>query len=335
MTSGADATATAPGLDPGAASGPIRLEPSSDCRHPSVHAACENGECRIEPGCFVMGAPRDELGAGRYSNIQVQVTLSRSFLMGQTEVTNEEWASAGWGLPQRDIPIGNGTCREPRCPVTNVTFFDAIRYANWRSEQAGLPVCYALDGCTGEVGLDLSCTSVTLTAPSAYECRGYRLPMEAEWEYAARAGTRSAFYSGDILGTELGECTPEPALDASAWYCRNAGGRAHPVAQKTANGWGLQDTLGNVFEWCNDYCDGLGYGDGPFVDPAGRLATGTSLLPERLPNGEDGRSFGRVVRGGAYELPGDSLTVADRGTSLASNTTSGAVGFRLARSAPP
>jgi hypothetical protein len=71
-----------------------------------VHAACENGECRIEPGCFVMGAPRDELGAGRYSNIQVQVTLSRPFLIGQTEVTNEEWASAGWGLPQRDIPNG-------------------------------------------------------------------------------------------------------------------------------------------------------------------------------------------------------------------------------------
>lgn len=70
--------------------------------------------------------------------------------------------------------------------MTNVTVFDAIRYASWHSERAGLPARYGLDGCTGELGLDLFFSSVTLTAPSAYVCRGYRLPVEGEWEYGAR-----------------------------------------------------------------------------------------------------------------------------------------------------
>jgi formylglycine-generating enzyme required for sulfatase activity len=107
------------------------------------------------------------------------------------------------------------------------------------------------------------------------------------------------------------------------------------VAQKAANAWGLHDMLGNVFEWCNDYRDGLGYGVGPLTDPTGRLATGTALLPDRLPNGESGQKFGRVLRGGDYDLPGDSLTAADRGTSAPSNVSSAAVGFRLARTVLP
>lgn len=277
-----------------------------------------------------MGAPRDEPGAGRFSDIQVQVTLTRGFWIGQTEVTNEQWAAAGWGMPARDILVGAVTCREASCPVANVSFFDAVRFANWRSGSDGLPACYDLGGCSGAVGMDLECDTVKLTSPSAYECTGYRLPMEAEWEYAARAGTTTAFYSGDALSDQLGECVPEPALEPSAWYCHNSGQQAHPVGEKTPNPWGLHDMLGNVFEWCNDLRGGLGYGEGPWVDPPGQLTPGRDLMPRSA----DGLATleGRVLRGGNHVVPGDSCTAANRGTGT-SRRGSSSVGFRLVRTA--
>lgn len=91
----------------------MSLAPAEDCTQPAAAPACESGYCRIERGCFVMGAPRGEPGAGRLSNVQVQVTLNHSFTMGQTEVTNEAWSQTGWGRPERDIAVGTGTCLEP------------------------------------------------------------------------------------------------------------------------------------------------------------------------------------------------------------------------------
>jgi formylglycine-generating enzyme required for sulfatase activity len=286
----------------------------------------------VEPGCFIMGAPRDEPGAGRVSNVQVQVTLTRPFEIGRTEVTREAWSATGWPLPMRNVPVGEGACEDPTCPVGNVSFLDAIRYANWLSEKEQLDPCYVIEGCSGEVGVSLECTTVQWAAASGYECSGYRLPMEAEWEYAARAGTSTAFYTGEAVSTQLNECVPEPALEAVAWYCNNSGERAHPVAQKQANALGLHDMLGNLYEWCNDYRDGLGYGEGPLIDPPGQLTPGRDLLPAALPNGEDGRTHARVLRGGDYVLPGDACTAADRGASGPSHTSSAALGFRLVRS---
>lgn len=311
---------------------PTRLAPAADCVHPPVVEACLDGGCIIPAGCFIMGAPRDELGAGVNSNVQVQVTLTRGFWMMQTEVTNEQWSRAGWGMPLRDVSIGEQTCLDPTCPVGNVSFFDAVSYANWRSASEGLAACYTIEGCTGATGEDLACGRVAFTSGSAYECDGYRLPMEAEWEYAARAGVTTAFYSGGIETESLGECVLEPALEASAWYCHNSEGRAHAVGAKQPNSWGLFDMLGNIYEWTNDLRNGLGYGAGPLSDPPGSLTPGRELTPSGTDDAEI--LAGRVIRGGNHVSPGDGCTAAKRGDASSELGSSG-VGFRLARSLAP
>lgn len=116
-------------------------------------------------------------------------------------------------------------------PVDSVSWLDAVAFCNALSEACGLTPGYQIDR-EGE--------TATLADQG-----GYRLPTEAEWEYACRAGSQ---------GPRYGE------LDAIAWYRDNSGGRSHPSGQKTPNAWGLHDMLGNVWEWCADQYDPEVYG---------------------------------------------------------------------------
>lgn len=122
----------------------------------------------------------------------------------------------------------------PQVPVTDISWKDAIRFCNLLSQASGLEPCYSV----GEDpdGQDVICD---------WEAGGYRLPSEAEWEYACRAGTS---------GVRYGE------LDEIAWYAGNSGGTVHDVATKTPNAWGLHDMIGNVWEWCWDVYDPEVYG---------------------------------------------------------------------------
>jgi formylglycine-generating enzyme len=248
---------------------------SKECVHPTVVANCESGFCKIPAGCYMSGSPADELYHGLYSEDQVQITLTRGFLISRTEVTQAEWEALGFHNPTGDIKRDYVvSCMEGDCPVSNVSWYEALAYANARSTKEGLPECYELKECTGEPGRAMECQSEKLLTATTYECKGYRLPNVAEWQYAARAGTTTPFYGGPLSPKAIADCYDEPSLNDIAWYCHNSmvtvAGRATngvmPVGKKRPNGFGLHDMLGNAAEWMFDHARGRGF-DGESVDP--------------------------------------------------------------------
>jgi sulfatase modifying factor 1 len=267
-----------------------------------------------------MGAPATELGYSATEEQQTLVTLTRGFIIQRTEVTQAEWTAAGFANPSGVQPNGQGDCTDdPECPVGRVTWFEALAFANLQSEREQLEPCYVLHGCEGEIGDAFSCTAAEATKPTVYDCLGYRLPTDAEWEYAARAGTRTAFYSGDIAASPEQQADPTACLsDASlmqiAWYCHNAEGKSHAVGGLAANGFGLFDMAGNAEEWVNDRSDGRPATAA--VDPDGTL----------------GLHGSRNTRGGSF-VSWAPLCRSAKQLAAGWNDRRVGLGFRLARTA--
>ena len=226
----------------------------------------------IAAGNFSMG---DITGSGYERERPVhKVTITRPFLMSRTEVTQELYEAVMGSNPSH--------VRGATLPVEKVSWYDAVEFCNALSRKEGLKPCYS------GTGTKIVCD---------FSANGYRLPTEAEWEYAARGGKQSDFHTGNI--THPGKTPLDPALDRAGWYEGNAGRKTHPVGQKEANAFGLHDMHGNVAEWCWDFYATKYYNERASKDPRG---------PAKGPR--------RILRGGGWYSTAKSCRSAFRVGSM-------------------
>ena len=267
-------------------------EPNSgQCVPPYVD--CNSGWCFIPAGTFLMGSPEDD--PERYNNEGPTyiATITRDFYMSQTEVTQEQWESVFQNNPSSTTECGVD------CPVETVNWFEAVAYANALSDKEGREKCYTIEGCSGSPGTGLK--NCTVTYSNLLDCKGYRLPTETEWEYAARAGTSEPRY-GEV--------------DRIAWHVGNSQRTYHPVAKLLPNAWGLYDMLGNVWEWVHDYYDFYNTSISGGIDPLG-----------------PSWGAGRVRRGGGWIFDARNSRAADRSYDTP-DTRRSYIGLRIVRTAP-
>ncbi len=282
----------------------------------------------IPAGTFTMGSPPDELGHAS-EETQHEVTLTNDFEIGIHETTQADFEDLmGWN-PSFFGPNGPEEDCGDDCPVEFVSWFDAVAYANQLSISHGLAPCYVFSQVNCEdatnVAADyMACMNNTQKGidnanwgldgvSSVYDCEGFRLPTESEWEYAVRAGTTTAFYSGPM--TQL-DCSPiDSNLNQIGWYCGNSNAGPEEVGQKQPNTWDLYDMSGNVWEWTWDWY-ALYAGD--VTDPEGAL---TGLY--------------RTIRGGSGSLTGKPrLSRSAYRMSASPNDRESDAGFRLVRTLP-
>jgi formylglycine-generating enzyme required for sulfatase activity len=252
------------------------------------YSSYEGCMVRVIGGSFDMGCTAGQASCDSDESPVLPTTLTRDYWMSETEVTQEQF--------QEVMGYNPSDSRNLWAPVENLTWNEAASFANAVSAAAGLASCYVCGG---------SGSSVSCSVPyNVYTCTGYRLPTEAEWEGAARCGTDFRYAGSDV---------PDPV----AWYLDNTpSGVPSNVMRKLANGCGLYDMSGNVYEWTNDGYFNLGY-PASATDPGG----GGPLYSTA------------VLRGGGFWRQARYQRVSDRLYQHQSLADAG-WGFRLARTAP-
>ena len=267
-----------------AADGASSAGSAAEASYPIVKTGDGREMVQLPGGMFTMGS-----GDGKEDEQPPREVQVSPFLIDRTEVTQAQYEA----LMNTNVSRFKGA----NLPAEQVAWAGAVLFCNARSRAEGLEPCY--DEETGECN---------------FEANGYRLPTEAEWEYAARAGSDGPYFFG-----------ADPRLLSDyAWHEGNANGKTHQVGQLRPNPFGLCDMLGNVGEWCNDYYDPAAYdqgGDQNAQDPRGPAET------EKF-----------VLRGGSYHSKPEALRVSAR-TGEYPGQIDGCLGgdhlgFRTVRNAP-
>jgi serine/threonine protein kinase/formylglycine-generating enzyme required for sulfatase activity len=239
---------------------------------------------RIPAGKFMMGSPDGEGTAGEHPEHEVRIT--RPFYLGIFEVTQGQYKAVTGQNPSDNK--GSDNVPPDKLPLERVHWLEAVKFCNKLSEREGLEPFYKIERLSASV--------------PDWGGRGYRLPTEAEWEYACRAGTTTLYSFGD----------DDDALGQHSWYSANSNNVTHAVGQKDPNRFGFHDMLGNVWEWCWDWYGEAYYEQSPTDDPRGP-AEGTA----------------RVCRGGCWNFPAERARSARR--DAGDQYRNFRLGFRMAR----
>ncbi len=253
----------------------------------AVNQSYENDFVLLNGGTLLMGSDEDD----DKENSQHKVTLTYNYYLGKHEITFEQYdlfcKETGMEEPD-DKNWGRGDN-----PVINVRWVQAIEYCNWFSLKENLPVAYDKDGNlldeNGNQTIDIT------------EVKGYRLPTEAEWIFAARGGneTKNYKYSGS------------DNLNEVAWYLENSENKIHPVGTKIPNELGIYDMSGNVWEWCTDFYE-------PFSNESVENPVGAEF------------GYDKVKRGGCWYNEASGCELSLRKMSPVGNK-GGRLGFRVCR----
>ncbi len=229
------------------------------------------------------------------------VKLTNSFYIWKHEITQTEFKTLMGYNPSKHQYTGQNY------PVEQVTWDEALAFCNALSKSKNLPLCFT---CTGSKKSTKCTPKSAYLGKNYYKCKGYRLPTEAEWEYAYRAGTTTDFYNGKNMSNSMG---PDPNLDPIAWYLNNSGNHYHPVGLKQPNRWNIFDMGGNLREWTFD-CLRSSY-PASTQDPI-YYSKGCSL---------------HVNRGGAFNFYSHYCKISYRSNQVSSPGYRAYVGFRPVR----
>jgi len=269
------------------------------------------GMVLIPAGPFEMGR---QSGDGQGNELPVHTVTVSAFYLDQFEVTKALWDEVktyadAYGYTFSNSGSGVGVSQ----PVHTVNWYDCVKWCNARSEKEGLAPVYYTDA-----GFTAVYKNGKLTPIANWSANGYRLPTEAEWEKASRGRLEGNTYPwGNTIGGGDAnyQTSGDPFDDGTTPVGYYDGGQV-PAGEDRANGYGLYDMAGNVYEWCWDYSDIDYYGSSPATDPRGGTSASAS-----------GR---RVLRGGSWSSSSNNLRCAYRGNSNPVSESSN-IGFRSAR----